>query len=208
VAAKWRREHLLHVELSQAGIVATSSLDRHSSHIAHEIADQLIVNLIMGKKKGAKKQDASAGEDDWDILNEAVAEVEETTADAPAKESENTDAAANNGMDDAAGGAVDAAAAFLAAQGISADGGGGKDTKKKKKKKKGASDKADKPADEKVSAKGKLIAERLARQREEEERLAAAQEAERLRVEEIERKEREEEERIQVRVWLDVYLKI
>jgi len=75
----------------------------------------------------------------------------------------------------------------------------GADKKKKKKKKKGGGgggggDKQD----EKISAKGKLIAERMRLQREEEERQRALEEAERKRIEEIERKEREEAERIRL----------
>jgi len=155
----------------------------------------------MGKKKGGKKQQA---EDDWDILNEAAAaNADVTVDDAPKNEEEDVAppaaaAAENNAA--AAGGGMDAAAAFLAAQGIAADGGGDKkDNKKKKKKKKGAGggDKADKPADEKISAKGKLIAERMRLQREAEEKRLVEEEAERKRIEEIERKEQEEADRIQ-----------
>jgi translation initiation factor 5B len=105
---------------------------------------------------------------------------------------------------------VDAAAAFLASQGISDDGGGGAADKKKKKKKKkagggggggggeGGDDEAAAPPskNEKISAKGRLIAERMRLQREEEERMQALEEAERLRIEEIERREAEEEEKI------------
>mmetsp|Transcript_8650 Transcript_8650/g.18923 ORF Transcript_8650/g.18923 Transcript_8650/m.18923 type:complete len:1024 (-) Transcript_8650:51-3122(-) len=156
-----------------------------------------------GKKK--PHQDAAADDDDWDILEAAAGAAEKEAAavetdksanDAKAGDSDKNDEEANKD----GGAAVDAAAAFLAAQGIEPGAGGddaGKKDNKKKKKKKKASDKAEKPADEKVSAKGKLIAERLRQQRNEEERLKAAQEAERLRIEEIERKEREEAERIQ-----------
>jgi len=158
----------------------------------------------MGKKKGGKKQQAAAEEDDWDILNEAAAaNADVTVEDAPKNEEEDVAppaaaAAENNAA--AGGGGMDAAAAFLAAQGIAADGGGDKkDNKKKKKKKKGTGggDKADKPADEKISAKGKLIAERMRLQREAEEKRLAEEEAERKRIEEIERKEQEEADRIQ-----------
>ena len=155
----------------------------------------------MGKKKGGKKQQAAAAaEDDWDILNEAAAvNTDAIVDDAPKKEEEVAAPAAENNT--ATGGGMDAAAAFLAAQGIAADGGGGekKDNKKKKKKKKGGGggDKADKPADEKISAKGKLVAERMRLQREAEEQQLVEEEAERKRIEEIERKEQEEADRIQ-----------
>lgn len=154
----------------------------------------------MGKKKGGKKsQQDAADDDDWDILNEAVAANADATAveDAAPKKEENDAPPEDKGA--ASGGGMDAAAAFLAAQGITADGGGEKkDNKKKKKKKKGGGgDKADKPADEKISAKGKLIAERMRLQREAEEKRLAEEEAERKRIEEIERKEQEEADRIQ-----------
>jgi len=158
----------------------------------------------MGKKKGGKKQQqAAAADDDWDILNEAAAANTEATVDDVVKKEEEvvapTAAAAENNA--SSGGSMDAAAAFLAAQGIATDGGGGekKDNKKKKKKKKGGGggDKADKPADEKISAKGKLIAERMRLQREAEEKRLAEEEAERKRIEEIERKEKEDADRIQ-----------
>jgi len=153
----------------------------------------------MGKKKGGKKQ-AAAEEDDWDILNEAVASNADVAVDDAHENEEEVVAPAavaaeNNAA--AAGGGIDAAAAFLAAQGIASDGGGEKKDNKKKKKKKKAGDKADKPADEKISAKGKLIAERMRLQREAEEKRLAEEEAERKRIEEIERKEQEEADRIQ-----------
>ncbi|KAL3804338.1 hypothetical protein HJC23_011266 [Cyclotella cryptica] len=146
----------------------------------------------MGKKKGGKKQQG-ADDDDWDVLNEAVAAAE-TSEPKTAKEDTTDDVDNAGGAEE--GGATDAAAAFLAAQGLTVGAEAQKDKKKKKKKKGGAADKAEKPADEKVSAKGKLIAERLRLQREEEERRRAAEEAERQRIAEIERREREEEERI------------
>ena len=179
----------------------------------------------MAKKKtgGKQKQKAAAAgdDDDWDILNEAVAAA--VTAVPPPKDGDgddDDDAAAADVEDDAAvkvgagggGGAdagVDAAAAFLASQGISDDGGGAADKKKKKKKKKaggggGGGEGGDEAAppppskNEKISAKGRLIAERMRLQREEEERLLALEEAERLRIEEIERREAEEEEKIRL----------
>ncbi|KAL7481968.1 hypothetical protein ACHAW6_007653 [Cyclotella cf. meneghiniana] len=146
----------------------------------------------MGKKKGGKKQQ-DANDDDWDILNEAVAAAETSE---PKADNEDTAGDVDNGGEGEEGGATDAAAAFLAAQGLSVGGEAQKDKKKKKKKKAGAAEKAEKPADEKVSAKGKLIAERLRLQREAEEKRLAAEEAERQRIAEIERREREEEERI------------
>ena len=165
-----------------------------------------------GGVKKKPQQDAAADDDDWDILEEAAAQAgaadKEVAAasdpDGTKKEENKVEDVANDDKNDSAGGggATDAAAAFLAAQGIDVSGGGGddkKDNKKKKKKKKAGekSSEAPKPAEEKVSAKGKLIAERMRLQREEEEKRRQAEEAERLRIEEIERKDREEEERIQ-----------
>jgi hypothetical protein len=111
----------------------------------------------MGKKKGGKKQQ-DVDEDDWDILNEAVAAAETSE---PKADKEDTAGDVDNGEDNEEGGATDAAAAFLAAQGLSVGGEAQKDKKKKKKKKGGAAEKAEKPADEKVSAKGKLITGQL-----------------------------------------------
>jgi len=156
----------------------------------------------MGKKKGGKKkQQAAAADDDWDdILNEAAAaNADEPKDDAPKKE----DAAVAAPKDDGAAGkdaGVDAAAAFLAAQGLdtAGGGGGGADNKKKKKKKKKGGGGGGDAKDEKISAKGKLIAERMRLQREEEEKQRALEEAERKRIEEIERKEQEEADRIRL----------
>lgn len=157
----------------------------------------------MGKKKGGKKKQQAAVEDDddWGILNDAAA----ANADAPPKEEEPkkeepTVAAVDDPKDDdaAEGAPMDAAAAFLAAQGLDADGGGGGGGKKKKKKKKKGAGGGGDAKEEKVSAKGKLIAERMRLQREEEAKQAAAEEVERLRIEEIERKENEEAERIRL----------
>lgn len=152
----------------------------------------------MGKKKAAGKKPAAGGEDedDWEALLEA-----ESKKNAPAP----TEPAAAAGDDDtkeesaAAAAATpatahDAAAAFLAAQGLAGDGDddGGKNKKKKKKKKGPAGAGGEKKEDEKVSARGKLVQERLRKQKEEEERIRAAEEAERQRVEELERQEAEE----------------
>lgn len=155
----------------------------------------------MAKKKAGKKKQQSAADDDWDILNEAAAE----NADAPKAEEENEtkdDGAKDESTtaeDNAGDAGVDAAAAFLAAQGLgdTGGGGGGADKKKKKKKKKGGGGGGDgEKKDEKISAKGKLIAERMRLQREAEEKQREAEEAESKRIEEIERKEQEEAERI------------
>jgi translation initiation factor 5B len=151
------------------------------------------------KKAGNKKNQQSASaddDDDWDVLNEAVAAAAEAAVE-PAKDVNDDDAAAADGDGDAAATEGDKAAA---------------DKKKKKKKKKapgggggGAGEgdeaptkKAHPPAIEKISAKGKLIAERMRLQREEEERQRALEEAERLRIEEIERNEAEEAELIRL----------
>jgi len=100
--------------------------------------------------------------------------------------------------DSSGGGASNAAAAFLAAQGLDdgdddVGGGGGGGKRKKKKKKKGGG--GEKKEDEKVSARGKLVQERLRKQQEEAAEIAAEEEAERQRIAEIERKEAEEARR-------------
>eukprot|EP00538_Stauroneis_constricta_P000183 CAMPEP_0119562992 /NCGR_PEP_ID=MMETSP1352-20130426/22161_1 /TAXON_ID=265584 /ORGANISM="Stauroneis constricta, Strain CCMP1120" /LENGTH=1006 /DNA_ID=CAMNT_0007611515 /DNA_START=36 /DNA_END=3053 /DNA_ORIENTATION=+ len=155
----------------------------------------------MPKKKGKKQQkQAAADDDDWEALLEAESNKNEPAKqeEEPKKEEEQTsndDAAAA-----AAPAASDAAAAFLAAQGLDVDnnnegGGGNKNKKKKKKKKGGGGGGGESKADEKVSARGRLVQERLRLQQEEEARIRAAEEAERKRIEEIERKEAEEERR-------------
>jgi len=163
----------------------------------------------MAKKKGGKKkQAAAAADDDWDdILNEATAANADAPKEDPKKEDANDvkeEATKDIAADADAGGdaPVDAAAAFLAAQGLdtAAAGGGGADKKKKKKKKKGAGGGGgggDAKPDEKISAKGKLIAERLRLQKEEEEKQRVLEEAEQKRVDDIVRKEQEEADRIQ-----------
>ncbi|KAL3761692.1 hypothetical protein ACHAW5_004256 [Stephanodiscus triporus] len=173
----------------------------------------------MAKKKagGKQKQQSAADDDDWDILNEAAAAAaaDPPKGDAAAADDDvEDDAAKAGGGGGGTDAGADAAAEFLAAQGISDGGGAAADKKKKKKKKKagggggggeGGDDEAAAPAkpasapapskNDKISAKGRLIAERMRLQREEEERLRALEEAERLRVEEIERREAEEEEK-------------
>jgi translation initiation factor 5B len=164
----------------------------------------------MAKKKagGKQKQQASADDDDdWDILNEAAAAASTAAVVDDSSMPRNDSTVILDEQHDAT---VDAAAAFLAAQGISADGAAAK--KKKKKKKagdKGGGGEGDGDGDgetttkpptggknEKISAKGRLIAERMRLQREEEERQRVLEEAERLRIAEIERREAEEEEKV------------
>ncbi|KAG7363184.1 translation initiation factor IF-2 [Nitzschia inconspicua] len=166
----------------------------------------------MGKKnknkKGGPQQD---DDDDWEALLEAESKkneasmpdnsaaaaatttTEESSAEPANKESEPTG--------DQKPAATDAAAAFLAAQGLAADDGddGAKNKKKKKKKKGGtaAAGGGEKKEDEKISARGKLVQERLRKQQEEAERIRAAEEAERQRIAEIERQEAEEERKKQ-----------
>jgi len=150
----------------------------------------------MGKKKGGKKQQTADEDEDWEALLEAeAAKNEPAPAPAPAAEEPKEEPKEEAPATPAA--AQDAAAAFLAAQGLAAGGdddeGAGGKNKKKKKKKKGGAGGGEKKEDEKVSARGKLVQERLRKQREEEERIRAAEEAERKRIEEIERQEAEEE---------------
>ncbi|CAJ1949502.1 unnamed protein product [Cylindrotheca closterium] len=155
----------------------------------------------MGKKKGGKKQQQKpAEEDDWEALLEAEASKNAPApAPAPAAAEEPKDEPKDEPKEEDAttAAASDAAAAFLAAQGLAGGdeggGGGGKNKKKKKKKKGGGAAAAAAPQEEKLSARGKMVQERLRQQREEEERIKAAEEAERLRIEELERQEAEEE---------------
>lgn len=149
----------------------------------------------MGKKKGNKKKQA-AEDDDWEALLEAEAVANKDAVPPPAieelKEKEPEKPAEPEKK-------MDAAAAFLAAQGLVDDvpAPSKKDNKKKKRnKKKGAGATADK-ADEKVSAKGKLVAERLRLQREEEERVRVLEEAEAKRIAELEAAEEVERKRIE-----------
>ena len=159
----------------------------------------------MGKaKKKAGKAATAEDDDDWAFLEEE-AKLNAATTTAPTDAPKDSEVAAtkveandDDGDDDdaAADAGQDAAAAFLAAQGL-----GGTESaaaaaaKKKKKKKKPTAGAAAEPKkeDEKISARGKLVQERLRKQREEEERIRALEEAERLRIEELERKEAEEE---------------
>mmetsp|Transcript_27128 Transcript_27128/g.78992 ORF Transcript_27128/g.78992 Transcript_27128/m.78992 type:complete len:1005 (-) Transcript_27128:141-3155(-) len=153
-------------------------------------------------KKGAKAKAAAAPapeEDDWEA---ALAEFQDEKPAAPAAAEEppappaEEPAAADPPAAASGSEPVDAAAAFLAKMGISEnDGGEEKDTKKDKKKKKGKKPAAKKEEEPKQSAKGRMIAERLAKQREEEERLRKIQEEEEARLKEEERK-REEEARL------------
>jgi translation initiation factor 5B len=168
----------------------------------------------MAKKKagGKQKQQASADDDDdWDILNEAAAAASTAAVVDDSSLPRNDSAVILDEHDATVDASVDAAAAFLAAQGISADGAAAKKKKKKKKAgdKGGGGGERDGDGDgetttkpptggknDKISAKGRLIAERMRLQREEEERQRVLEEAERLRIAEIERREAEEEEKV------------
>ncbi|GKY98785.1 hypothetical protein MPSEU_000834700 [Mayamaea pseudoterrestris] len=156
----------------------------------------------MGKAK--KKGGAAAGgkktaEDDDDLafleaeakLN-ATAVAPESKAAEEVKNGDQEDEADDDGDDDGAVDVQDAAAAFLASQGLGGESAADK-KKKKKKKKTGAAAAEPKKEEEKVSARGKLVQERIRKQREEEERIRKLEEEERLRIEEEERKEAEEQ---------------
>lgn len=156
-----------------------------------------------GKPKQAKKEK----DDDWDAL------LEETGKDDDQNNIEGKEVSEEPKVEEKAEApapamsAQDAAAAFLAAQGIGGgndDGGGGggaAKNKKKKKKKKGGGGGGGAgsggAADEKVSARGRMVAERLRLQREEEERRAAEEAAEAARIAAIEAAEEAERKRIQ-----------
>jgi len=159
----------------------------------------------MGRKKNTKKQQQKVqdDDDDWEALLEVEAanNAASEPASNPEPEPKTTDSSTNEATPDN-NGAADAAAAFLASQGLGGDSGatgGGTKKKKKRTKKKGANANTGDEQGGKVSAKGKLVAERLRKQREEEERIRALEEAERKRIadieaaEEAERKRKEEE---------------
>lgn len=157
----------------------------------------------MAPKKNKKKtQTQKAEDDDWEALLEAEASANAApTQDANQQQVQDTEEADEPKQEESSSSAVDAAAAFLAATGISTtadDGEGGAGKKKRKKKKKGTGGGGGEEVEEtKVSAKGKLIAERLRKQREEEERIRAAEEAERKRIAELEAAEEAERKRIE-----------
>lgn len=153
-----------------------------------------------GKKKpnNNTKTTPRADDDDWEALLAAESSIQQE----PKKEEDKkalvavatTETSDDKDGDDAG---EDAAQAFLAAQGLLPV---EPKAKKKKKKKKAATttDAASKdvekaPAKEKkLSGRGALVAERLRKQREEEERIAKLQADEDARIAEIERKEEEE----------------
>uniref|UniRef100_A0A7S2Y322 Eukaryotic translation initiation factor 5B n=1 Tax=Entomoneis paludosa TaxID=265537 RepID=A0A7S2Y322_9STRA len=155
----------------------------------------------MGKAKkkggGGKKQPAKAaddGDDDWEALLEAEASAPAATEEAKPKEEEAAKPAEAPAAAEAP--ADDAAAAFLAAAGLADEEGGGAKNKKKKKKKKGGAGggaEATESAGGKVSARGKMVAERIRKQQEEEARIRAEEEEERRKIEEEERRIAEEE---------------
>lgn len=154
------------------------------------------------KKNKKKTQTQKAEDDDWEALLEAEASANAApTQDANQQQVQDTEEADEPKQEESSSSAVDAAAAFLAATGISTtadDGEGGAGKKKRKKKKKGTGGGGGEEVEEtKVSAKGKLIAERLRKQREEEERIRAAEEAERKRIAELEAAEEAERKRIE-----------
>mmetsp|Transcript_24979 Transcript_24979/g.28784 ORF Transcript_24979/g.28784 Transcript_24979/m.28784 type:complete len:971 (-) Transcript_24979:236-3148(-) len=146
-----------------------------------------------GKKKGVQKA-AVADNDDFDsILAESTTPA--TTAAAEDTPANKDTPAPSPAVEEKAPPKLDAAAAFLAAQGGGTASTEKKETKKKKKKKKGGGGGGgdDNKADEKVSARGRMVAERLAKQKAEEDRIAAEEAA--LQAE-YEAEGRAEEERL------------
>jgi len=137
------------------------------------------------KNKGGKKKQVKKEDDDWDVLLEAEAEANKSEK---VEESKKVEEKETKDADKEV--KVDAAAAFLASQGIGLEKEGVEGEKKKGKKKKKKKSGTEK--EKEVSARGALIAEKLRKQREEEERLACIEAEEAARLVEIERKEEEE----------------
>mmetsp|Transcript_53471 Transcript_53471/g.73052 ORF Transcript_53471/g.73052 Transcript_53471/m.73052 type:complete len:977 (-) Transcript_53471:281-3211(-) len=156
-----------------------------------------------GKKKGGggKKQAntaSAAQDDDWAVLNEIEPKKEDSPPDVPTGTPPDTEG--NSETQPPPAEKQDAAAAFLAQMGIAEDDGEAKkDNKKKDKKKKGKKSNASKAEDKqpKQTAQGRLVAERLAKQREEEERIRKEEEEEEARIAEEERKIEEEAKRVE-----------
>lgn len=153
-----------------------------------------------GKPKQAKKEK----DDNWDALLEETDKTDDQNNIEGKEVSEEPKVEDKAEAPAPAISAQDAAAAFLAAQGIGGgndDGGGGggaaKNKKKKKKKKGAGGGGGGGAADEKVSARGRMVAERLRLQKEEEERRAAEEAAEAARIAAIEAAEEAERKRIQ-----------
>jgi len=152
------------------------------------------------KKKGNKAK-TNDDDEDWEALLEAEAstntgtQTNEAETAAAEKEDDKGDV-----KQEESSSALDAAAAFLASQGEAATGEGGEskeaNKKKRKKKKKGAGGDAAKEGG-KISAAGKLVAERLRLQKEEEDRIRLAEEAELQRIADIEAAEEAERQRIE-----------
>lgn len=164
-------------------------------------------------KKGKAKAKAADDDDDWEAaLNEAAATAAaEQASAAPANDGAGDDEAKDTAAEtkeEESGpqmDAEDAAAAFLASMGGTGGGGKKKENKKKDKKRgKKKDDEDDGKAAPVQSQRGKLIAERLAAQRAEEERIRLAAEAEERKIREEEeareKAEREAEEKRQIKL--------
>ena len=146
-------------------------------------------------KKGQQNHNNTDGEDDWDAILEAEAAVSSALIPPAAEDSKeeglNTETKIEEKED--AKSADDAAAAFLAAAGLAEEDTSGAKSKKKKKKKKGGAGAGSEANEGKISARGKMVAERIRKQQEEEARIRAEEEAERRRIEEEEKRIAEEE---------------
>merc|ERR1740139_61978 len=162
--------------------------------------DDFDIAMAKKKKQPKGKKPAAKGskvpqpmDDDFDLaISEVVPEVVDAgglKAEAEEEANEVLEEEAKEILEEDAKEEVDAAAAFLAAQGLAPVEASGTSKKKKKKKKK-------KEAEAGVSARGAMIAERLKKQKAEEEAIKLAEEAEQKRVEDLERAEEEERQRI------------
>ncbi|GMH52922.1 hypothetical protein TrRE_jg3943, partial [Triparma retinervis] len=155
----------------------------------------------MGKKKG-KKQSTAEDDEDWAILNDLTPKPPAAAEGADVGAADSAEAAAKDKATVSPPDAPDPDAGLTAEQkalkaaGLLDEDDGAPAEKKKKKKKKPAKKKGEGEGGSKapLTAKGRMIAERLAKEKAEQERIDELNRMEEERVAEIERKEKEKED--------------